>query len=150
MIEIKLKSNNNPFYGMSNCLDIQNGKITENILNLAWNEAKDDKIKREMFFSLLFSVGDITARQHNIFKGKKVDSGGNANRDSFNTIFHWLWNNNKHQFTKFMNAQLFNEYQCFDRFHGLTISFCPSRILSLFKLFHFFRLATVTWCFAAI
>ena len=34
----------------------------------------------------------------NIFKGKKVDSGGNANRDSFKTVFHWLWNNNKNQF----------------------------------------------------
>ena len=28
--------------------------------------------------------------------------------------FKWLWNNNKEQFIKFMNAQLFNEYSCFD------------------------------------
>jgi hypothetical protein len=67
-----------------------------------------------MFFSLLFSVGDITNRQHNIFKGKKVDNGGNAEREAFFTIFMWLKVNQPKQFTKFLYAELFNEYSCFD------------------------------------
>lgn len=67
-----------------------------------------------MFFSLLFSIGDITSRQHNIFKGIKKDNGGSANREAFYTIFLWLKDNHKKQFIKFLNAGLFNEYTCFD------------------------------------
>ena len=117
-MEIKLnKSNNNPFYGMRNCLALlqnQGGNITESLLNPCWQEVKDDKTKRELFFSLLFSIGDITARQHNIFGKTKRDSGGNANREGFYTIFLWLKDNHKAQFIKFLRAGLFNEYTCFD------------------------------------
>lgn len=117
MIKIELnKSNNNPFYGLSNCLSIMNrpNSISEELLDSAWNEVKDDKTKREMFFSLLFSIGDITNRQHNIFKGTKVDNGGNAERESFLIIFMWLKVNHPKQFAKFLYAELFNEYSCFD------------------------------------
>lgn len=118
MIEVKLnKSNENPFYGMRNCLKLFQSVgqvITTTMLDDCWAEVKGDKSKRELFFSLLFSVGDITARQHNIFKGIKRDNGGNANRDSFDTILTWMWVNTPEQFTKFLNAELFNEYTCFD------------------------------------
>ena len=118
MVEVQFnKSNNNPFYGLKVCLRIfqsAGSTITVPDLNLAFDEVKDNKEKREMFFSLLFSVGDITAREHNIFKGVKKDSGGNANREGFWTIFNWLRENHKKQFIKFLNAGLFNEYQCFD------------------------------------
>ena len=116
MIKIELnKKNENPFFGLSNCLDVFNSNISVSTIKLdeAWKEVKDSKEKREMFFSLLFSIGDITNRQHNIFNGKK-DSGGNANRESFETIISSLWKNNPYQFTKFLNAHLFNEYTCFD------------------------------------
>ena len=118
MVEVQFnKSNNNPFYGLRRCLELfqsMGNTITTGQLDSAFNEVKDDKEKREMFFSLLFSVGDITAREHNIFKGVKKDSGGNANREGFWTIFNWLRENHKKQFIKFLNAGLFNEYQCFD------------------------------------
>lgn len=115
MIQIELnKSNNNPFFGMSSCMDVQNGIVNENTLSKAWDEARGSKMKREMFFSLLFSVGDITARQHNIFRGKKVDSGGSAEREKFETILAWLWKNNREQFRRFLYAHLFNEFTCFD------------------------------------
>ena len=111
------KKNKNPFFGLSNCLKLQqsvSNTITTVMLDNAWNEVKNNKQAREMFFSLLFSIGDITNRQHNIFKNKKIDNGGNSNRDGFEVVFKWLWNNQKEQFIKFMNAQLFNEYSCFD------------------------------------
>ena len=111
------KKNKNPFFGLSNCLKLQqsvSNTITTIVLDNAWNEVKNNKQAREMFFSLLFSIGDITNRQHNIFKNKKIDNGGNSNRDGFEVVFKWLWNNQKEQFIKFMNAQLFNEYSCFD------------------------------------
>ena len=56
MIEVKLRKNDNPFFGLSSCLDLfnTNKSITESKLDKAWKEVKNDKIKREMFFSLLF------------------------------------------------------------------------------------------------
>ena len=118
-MEVKLnKSNNNPFYGLKNCLNIfekgANSTILYGELDKCWEEVKDNKEHREMFFSLLFSIGDITSRQHNIFKGIKKDNGGSANREAFYTIFLWLKDNHKKQFIKFLNAGLFNEYTCFD------------------------------------
>lgn len=117
MIEVKFnKSNTNPFFGLKNCLELLNTdrQITSQMLDYAWIEVSEDKQKREMFFSLLFSIGDITNRQHNIFKGKKVDGGGNAARENFEVILNWIWHNQPEQFTKFLHAHLFNEYTCFD------------------------------------
>ena len=58
MVEVKLnKSNNNPFYGLRNCLKLfqsVGNVITESMLDSAWGEVKGDKEKRELFFSLLF------------------------------------------------------------------------------------------------
>lgn len=117
MVEVKLNnSNENPFYGMRNCLSLmQNvgGNITDTMLSVAYSECKT-KEQKQMFYALVFSIGDITARQHNIFKGKKKDSGGNANREGFAVVINWMWNHHKDQFLKFLNAGLFEEYTCFD------------------------------------
>lgn len=132
------KKNENPFYGCSNCLKLIEqtaGDVTYSMLDAAWNEVAQDLEKRKMFFSALFSIGDITGRQHNIFGKKKVDSGGNSNRDAFNTIFHWLWNNNKSQFIKFMNAQLFNEYQCFDTLFQNRVQTKKTKVLKVFSAY---------------
>lgn len=140
MVEIKLnKSNDNPFYGLRNCLKLQQAStdnvITFETLNNAWNEVKDSKEKRELFFSILFSIGDITNRQHNIFKGKKKDGGGNANREAFYAITFWLWHNNPKQFTKFLNAQLFNEYSCFDVLFRNRVQTRGARAIKVFSAF---------------
>ena len=140
MVEIKLnKSNDNPFYGLRNCLKLQQAStdnvITFETLNNAWNEVKDSKEKRELFFSILFSIGDITNRQHNIFKGKKKDGGGNANREAFYAITFWLWHNNPKQFTKFLNAQLFNEYTCFDVLFRNRVQTRGARAVKVFSAF---------------
>ena len=82
MVQVEFnKKNENPFYGLKECLNIFQGhSITPYLLDKAYAEVKEDKVKREMFYSLLFSIGDITNREHNIFHGKKVDSGGQAKR----------------------------------------------------------------------
>lgn len=111
------KKNKNPFHGLSNCLKLQqsvSSVITPVMIDNAWAEVKNSKEGRELFYSILFSIGDITNRQHNIFKGKKKDNGGNANRNGFEVVLQWLWNNNREQFKRFLYAHLFNEYQCFD------------------------------------
>lgn len=140
-MEVKLNnSNNNPFYGLRNCLNLMNtganGTITASALDSSWDEVKDNKEMREMFYSLLFSIGDITARQHNIFKGIKKDSGGNANREAFFTIFLWLKDKHKNQFIKFLNAGLFNEYTCFDNlFRSRVKSTRNGRIIEVYDIF---------------
>ena len=116
MIEFN-KKNENPFYGLSNCLKLQQASssfISEAMITEAWNEVKDSKEKRELFYSILFSIGDITNRQHNIFNKKNVDNGGNSNRQAFEIFFKWLWNNDRMQFRRFLYSRLFNEYSCFD------------------------------------
>ena len=133
------KSSNNPFYGMRNCLDLMqkgaNGTITISMLDAAWEEVKGSKEAREMLFSLLFSIGDITARQHNIFKGVKRDSGGNANREGFYTIFLWLKEKHKEQFIKFLNAGLFNEYTCFDMLFRSRVQTKGCKVLKVYDIF---------------
>jgi hypothetical protein len=118
-------------------LDIFNnhGYITPSKLDAAWNEVKDNKEKKEMFFSLLFSIGDITNRQHNIFGKKKIDNGGNAEREHFYEIVLWLWARNKKQFVKFLNAQLFNEYACFDVLFRNRVQTKGSKVLKVFSAF---------------
>ena len=110
------KKNTNPFYGLKACLKVyQDNEILDYILlNKAYEEVKNDPEKLKMFYSLCFSIGDITNREHNIFKHKKKDSGGFSQRESFFTFVNWLWNNHREQFIKFLNEGLFNEYNCFD------------------------------------
>lgn len=134
------KSNNNPFYGLKHCLNLlhkgANSVIQYYELDNCWEEVKDNKEHREMFFSLLFSIGDITARQHNIFKGIEKDSGGNANREAFYTIFLWLKDYHKEQFIKFLNAGLFNEYTCFDNlFRSRIQSTRNGKVVRVFDTF---------------
>lgn len=119
MVKVQLTKNvTNPFYGLSSCLELyQNaskGTVPYGLLDRCWAEVQGNKEKREMFFSLLFSIGDITARQHNIFRNRKVDSGGNAQRAAFQEVLNWLKQKNYPQFKKFLFANLFNEFTSFD------------------------------------
>ena len=119
MLKVELtKKSANPFFGLRSCLELyqsaSKGSIPAGLLDRCWTEVQSNKENREMFFSLLFSFGDITARQHNLFGKRKVDSGGNAQREVFYDIIHWLKNKNYPQFRKFLFASLFNEYTCFD------------------------------------
>lgn len=125
-------SNNNPFYGMKGCLNLLNNpeKISHSLLDECWKEC-DTKEKKEMFYSLLFSIGDITNRHHNIFGKKKVDNGGNANREGFFTILSWLWSNNPEQFKKFLHAGLFNQYQCMDSLYVNRVKTKKDKVLSI-------------------
>ena len=139
MIKVELnKSNDNPFYGLKNCLKLfqsAGSTIDTSLLDACWSEVKDNKEYKQMFFSLLFSIGDITARQHNIFKGVKKDSGGNANREGFQIILDWMWNYHNSQFIKFLEAGLFNEYTCFDLLLRNRVQTKGAKILKIHNLF---------------
>lgn len=156
MVQVKLNnSNDNPFYGLRNCLTLfqsTGGSITTTLLDACWNEVKNDKQKKEMFFSLLFSIGDITARQHNIFGSTKRDSGGNANREGFYVAFEWLKDKHFDQFIKFLNAGLFNEYVCFDLLFRSRVQTKGSKVLRVFDIFSVasYRKALAEYIYAVI
>ena len=139
MVEVKLnKSNNNPFYGLKNCLKLAQGAtggISYVLLDACYNEVKNNKEHREMFFSLLFSIGDITNRQHNIFKNIKKDNGGNANREGFQTIMAWMRERHFAQFEKFLYAGLFNEYSCFDLLFCNRVQTKGNRVIKVHNSF---------------
>ena len=139
MVQVKLnKSNDNPFYGLRNCLKLfqsVGNTIDASLLDACWSEVRENKEHKQMFFSLLFSIGDITARQHNIFKGVKKDSGGNANREGFQVVLDWMWNKHQAQFVKFLEAGLFNEYTCFDLLFRNRVQTKGSRVIRIHNLF---------------
>ena len=139
MVKVELnKSNNNPFYGLKNCLSLfqdNNKALDTRVLDACWNEVKDNKEKKEMFFSLLFSIGDITSRQHNIFKGIKRDNGGNANREAFYNIIIWLKDKHFKQFVTFLHAGVFNEYSCFDMLFRSRVQTKGTNVVKVYDIF---------------
>lgn len=128
----------NPFYGMRQTLDmaVQLPKLGDNAsqavvnqyLDRAWTEASS-KEKRELFFVLLFSIGDIQNREHNIFRKKgmkNVDGGGNSSRKTFQYILNWMLSKQPAQFYKLLpiigeyynlDGMMFYEIKT-DRFKG--------------------------------
>ena len=156
MVQVKLNnSNDNPFYGLRNCLTLfqsTGGSINTALLDACWNEVKDNRQKKEMFFSLLFSIGDITARQHNIFGSTKRDSGGNANREGFYVAFEWLKDKHFDQFIKFLNAGLFNEYVCFDLLFRSRVQTKGNKVLRVFDIFSVasYRKALAEYIYAVV
>ena len=108
--------------------------ITTELLHEAYKEC-NTKEKKEMFFSLLFSIGDITNRHHNVFGKKKIDNGGNANRNAFDVILNWMWHGMHEQFIKFLNAGLFNQYQCFDTLFKSRIKTNKGKVVTVHSVF---------------
>lgn len=138
MVKIEFnKKQENPFYGLRNCLFIFQGTaISYPLLNAAYAEVKDSKEKRELFYSLLFSIGDITNREHNVFHKQKTDSGGQARREEFFIIMNWLMVNNYEQFKKFLFAGLFDEYTCFDHLFRNRVKTSPktNRVIGTYSM----------------
>lgn len=90
----------NPFYGCRALLTMQKffEKVIDDtatqsqvnpILKAAWAEA-DTKEKKEMFFVIIFSAGDITNREHNMFGSIKVQQGGHSKRKAFRYACNWI------------------------------------------------------------
>lgn len=118
--------NDNPFYGLRSCLELyqnasKNVTPSTRLLDAAWAEVKDDKTKREMFFSLLFSIGDITGRHHNMFGKDRVDNGGGASREAFRFILEWIRNKNYEQFVRFMFRRMITEYTSYDNLFATRV-----------------------------
>lgn len=134
--------NDNPFYGMRNTMllfqEAGKGNVNNSILAKAWEESQATKEKRQLFFSLLFSVGDITARQHNLFKGKQKDNGGFSHREAFRVILQWMITNHFNQFSKFLFNHIITEYTTFDNLYAFRVQTMPkkARVQKIVSLFN--------------
>lgn len=115
MIRPKTKISENPFYQMKDTLELYeyfskaskevNGTQVFLLLTRAWSECKDSLEKRQLFFSIVFSIFDITNREHNIFRKKgikNVDNGGYAKRNYFQTVVNWMEKNTPNQLYAFL------------------------------------------------
>ena len=116
-VKMNKKVIDNPFYGKSNTKELLNiGKSCStklqmwSMLDKAWNECKDTKETREGFFIFIFSIGEITNRQHNILGKSKVDNGGNAARPQFMWIMSWMRKTIPVQYYKFMVSRVIVEF----------------------------------------
>jgi hypothetical protein len=87
MVQVEFNTKNeNQFYGMQNTLSIyqhasKGGHISRAMLEGAWKEAKTID-QKAVVLSVLFFIGDVVGRQHNLFEGK-IDAGGNSQREVF-------------------------------------------------------------------
>ena len=113
----KSEGKENPFYGADGLLNLfqQASKMGSNpnkstlftYLNNAYKELDTDE-KKELFYVIVFSLGDISNREHNLFKKagiKKVDNGGNSLRKLFIYALEWMLTNSeetRNQFYKFL------------------------------------------------
>lgn len=116
------KGNDNPFFQKKalNQLLLSGSKASSKqalvtLLDNAWDEcytSKHNTIKvlRQMFFILIFELGDISNRSHSIFKGKSKDSGGKAARAQFMWAMEWMRKNTFKQYYKFLMKDLFRQF----------------------------------------
>jgi hypothetical protein len=124
------QTSENPFYGKSALLELYNRGTSsgvtraefDRLLGAAWKEAKPSKQMREMFYTILFMVGDITNRQHDLFRGSgKLDQGGNSNRDAFRWALEWMRKNEPAQYLRFVRTDLVRQYTSLDNVIGTRV-----------------------------
>lgn len=108
-----MKATLNMFQQVSKMRNDANKDVIRTYLTRAFNEC-DTLDKKKLFYSLIFSFGDIANRKHNIFRKLdmiNVDDGGNSQRKCFIHCLEWMLtfdNETREQFYNFM--PLIKEY----------------------------------------
>lgn len=131
MITVKRKQvDENPFFGKKALFDLfQKGTTGKGVseptfkatLTNAWREAKDQRELLEVFYSIAFSIGDISNRQHNVLGTAKVDNGGEAHRVMFQWFLEWLKANDIDQYYRFVESDIIRQYTTLDNVIGTRI-----------------------------
>lgn len=111
------KGNDNPFYGKKDLLNLYHVCSTQGVheknltvaLRSAYSSLKT-KEDYELFYTLLFAMGDVPNREHNMFKGSKVEGGGLGQRDAFVVAMEWMKKNDYPQYERFLMSNLFVQY----------------------------------------
>jgi len=142
------KKQGNPYFGMAKTLgmlqnvtkmvDKPSKSAVFSYLNEAWKECKDALEKRQLFFSCVFSFGDITNREHNLFRRKAlkdVDQGGSALRRVFLHCLEWMHTYVPDQFYRFL--PIYGEYYnlgASTMFHLLWTDRYKGTVIDTFKI----------------
>lgn len=131
MITLKRKQvDENPFYGKKALFDLyQKGASAKgmaegtfkNALKAAYQEAKGSKELLEVFYSIAFSLGDISNRQHNAFGTGKIDNGGEAHRQVFQWFLEWLKETDLRQYHRFVTSDVIRQYTTLDNVIGTRV-----------------------------
>lgn len=135
----------NPFYGLKAMLDLfqeapkmvtPDKRKVITLLSTAWNEVKaitdaNRKLEAtELFYSLIFAIGDVTNRDHAIFGKSKVEKGGMGSREAFRYSIEWMVENQSTTFYKIIHLipeysnyenLFFNQLRT-DRYKGTVLS----------------------------
>lgn len=89
---------------VSKMIDKPSKSVVMNYLTAAWKECSGNLESRKMFWSVVFSFGDVVNREHNIFRKKgikNVDQGGNSLRKVFMYCLEWMNINTPEQLYSF-------------------------------------------------
>jgi len=117
LLDAKSRLKENQFYGSDSLLEMfqqlpkvgsePNKSVVDRYLTNAYKEC-DTYEKKQLFYSIVFMLGDISNREHNLFgrKGlKKVENGGSSLRKAFLYSLEWMLKYNSEtekQFYEFM------------------------------------------------
>lgn len=125
----------NPLYGRKALFDLygkgSSGQMAEhvfkNALTYAWRESKDSRIALETFYSIAFSIGDISNRHHNLFGTAKPENGGEAHRKHFQWFLEWLKETDINQYYKFVESDLVRQFTNLDNVIGTRVQTVKGR-----------------------
>jgi len=101
------QKSDNPFYGntamyaMFQELSKNNTVRVDPLLDKAYTSITNT-MESELFYSIFFSIGDITDRKHNIFEKDNIDSGGQSKRKMFRDMLSWLLKKQPEHFYKLL------------------------------------------------
>jgi hypothetical protein len=122
------KTSENPFYGQKELLTLYtrgSAKCPKSellqLLNNAWKAVIENIELRRMLFVIIFSFGDITNRQHQIFGKNQVDQGGAAWREGFNWSLEWMKLNTYPQYLRFVFSDSIRQFIGFFAIFNLRV-----------------------------
>lgn len=128
-VKMKNPASENPFYGKLQLFKFynaaQSGEMSDSLLSSTWSEVKTDKQLTELFWIIAFSCGDIANREHNAMRGVKLDNGGNANREAFQTILNWTRTNHPYQYRTFLMNDVIRQYTSLDNILATRVKTQP-------------------------
>ena len=138
----------NPFYGNGSLLNMYNtlskeemvGVLGEGenivfaLLNNAYSSIKTEE-ERQLFFIILFSVGDIANREHNVLKSTMksgIQAGGSGHRRTFRAILRWMLD--KDQAVFYNNLDLIHEYSVIENLFYYQLRTKKNKVLNVEKI----------------
>lgn len=134
MIDLKAKmqtaKSENPFYGKAELWNLYQSATAgtlpglANVLSAAWKSCRNVN-DRTLFWQLVFAAGDIPNREHNAFRGQKIEQGGSGHREWFKQAMAWARKNETRQYERFVISDVIRQYTNLDNIIGVRVKTKP-------------------------